>query len=349
MVTAVGINAAQTFASVRARISRAEERDDIYRCLPEEPSLEDRDPVVVAPVGYLCGDDAREGPPAEWFAELAGRALRELSETSGPYADLATDSSLYVALPTPRRGWAAKDAMRFMTSLNSRMPGRPYERARVAWGGRAVGIALIAEACAAISARRTSAAVVVGVDSYLRTRWLAELDEAYLLKSARNFDGFLPGEAAGCLLLESVERASKRRERPLADIRATAHGVCPDPREDNTGEVLAKVIGACLPAGPAAPVLVTSDLNGCTPRAREWGFALGRLGARMPDPSMEFPVTSLGDIGAATGIVLPAITARYLASKHRQHRHALVWAASEGDDGARSALMLARPDAVATT
>jgi 3-oxoacyl-(acyl-carrier-protein) synthase len=220
---------------------------------------------------------------------------------------------------------------------------------RVALGGRATALALFAEAAVAVSAQRIDSAVILGVDSYLRTSWLAELDQAYMLKSERNFDGFVPAEAAACVLLEPAARAAQRQSRVWATVKAVAHEPYAGADSDNTGEVLARVASACLPPAASSPLVVT-DLNGTTSKAREWGFALSRLGDRLANPQVEYPVVSLGDVGAASGVVLALFAAMSLADEHTNLEHVLVCAASDaesagGGDSLRASLLLGKPAA----
>ena len=345
MVSAVGVSAPQSFASVRARIIRARQDEDIYRCSPPDPDFEQREPAVMALIPYLGHDSVRERDPTAWFALLAVPALRELADDSTLGDKLADEAGLFVALPPPRPQWTVKGVRRFLSRLVCDSAVGPFRRTRVALGGRATALALFAESCAAIANGRMHSAVVLGVDSYLRTPWLAELDRAYKIKSERNFDGFIPAEAAACVLLEPSTRASQRQSRVWAKVQAIAHEKYAGTEADNNGEALARVTGACLPENGTSPLIV-ADLNGSTAKAREWGFAVSRLGDRVADVVTEYPAISLGDVGAASGLALALVAARYLATKYPDHQHALVWAASEaedaGGDGLRASVLLSK-------
>lgn len=51
-VTAVGATAAQTFASVRAGLSRMRECPEVYHCVPED-ALSDPCPLTASPISRL--------------------------------------------------------------------------------------------------------------------------------------------------------------------------------------------------------------------------------------------------------------------------------------------------------
>jgi hypothetical protein len=86
--------------------------------------------------------------------------------------------------------------------------------------------------------------------------------------------------------------------------------------------------------------LVFCDLDGESTRAKEWSYAVSRLGQRFQNHRLEHPASILGDLGAATGAVLAALAVQYLGARRMDRTHAIVWAGS--DDGERRAMLLQR-------
>ncbi len=211
----------------------------------------------------------------------------------------------------------------------------------LAFGDRASALAIAEQAAALIRERRIGLAAVGGVDSYLFHERLAALDRDWRILSERNPDGFQPGEAAAFFLVEPRGEADRRGVAPSAALRGFASGrfeaACGLP---NTGAELAAILDQLLPTSGAGP-LVVCDLNGESARAREWGYAVSRLGRRLAGGfALEHPASALGDVGAATGATLVALAVLYLGARHAERSDAIVWAAS--DDGERRALLLGR-------
>jgi 3-oxoacyl-[acyl-carrier-protein] synthase I len=175
------------------------------------------------------------------------------------------------------------------------------------------------------------AVVVAGVDSYLPAARLALLDSAHRLKSARNVDGFVPGEAATALLLESPQRPRAHAPPPLGVVAALGLGDEPETSRSeraSTGVGLCRALRAVVPA--ACP-WVLCDLNGESYRAFEWGLARARMGEPFGALRRLVPTAaSLGDIGAATGGALVASALAAFRRGYAPAEQAVLWAASDG-------------------
>lgn len=338
LVSPVGADAAQTFTSVRAGLRRMQERPDVYACLAAKPDFDPPSPLVASAVEHLDARARREGGIAEWLGTLAGRAFADL-DRRGRLAEV-DPSRLAVLLVLPSRpgiGPEARDEILYHFHNHAERDLLP--NVQLAFGGNATALALLEQASALLRDRRVAAVAVGAVDSWLFRPWLEAADADWRLLSERNVDGFQPGEAAAFVLVEAPAEAARRGLAPLARVAAFASARL-DGKSGlpNTGAELAAALERVLPQSP--PLLVC-DLNGESWRAKEWAFALSRLGTRLGAGfALEHPASSLGDVGAATGISLAALAVQYLATKHSDRAAAVVWAAS--DDGERRAVALER-------
>jgi 3-oxoacyl-[acyl-carrier-protein] synthase-1 len=337
MVSPVGDCAAQTFTSVRAGITRMRERPDIYSCLPEDPTFDDREPLVASAMRYLEEAGHRRTDPAEWLGLMAGLAFRDLWRQAGLTRADEPRAGLFLSLPPARLGWdaSAKDPFAYHFRNFAQRDSFPLEQ--LLFHGPGGPLLLCEQATALLRSRQLEYAIIGGVDSYLFPGWLEPLDQDYRVKSRRNIDGFIPGEAAAFFLLERSERARTRKAAPLAYLAGAASARFEAGKGlPNTGVELAGMIGQL---GDREWPLIVCDLNGEPGRVKEWGWALSRLSGTLDGAvALEHPAIALGDIGAASGAALVALAVQYLRGKHRDRKRALVW--TSGDDGDRRALLL---------
>ncbi len=333
-------NAVQSFAAVRAGIGRFIARPDLYACLSQDGQADTEDPIVAS--GFPDEESgAREGDrPAEWLACIAGQALRDAKKSARLHAGERGRLGLFLAMPSGRSGFSEEQSAAITRHLCDHEERGSVGRERIVLGGHAASLALCDEACAALRKGEIDVAIVGGADSYLFREWLAPLDRERRLKCGRVPDGFRPGEAAGLFVIEQGERAAKRGVRPLATVRATAARQASGAtgRQPAPGAALAGIVEE-LAAAATAPPIVVADLNGERWRMKEWGYALARLGSRLPAPlALEHPALQLGDVGAASAGLLVSLAVQFLAKKYPDRGSAIVWAASE--DGDRRGLLL---------
>jgi 3-oxoacyl-[acyl-carrier-protein] synthase I len=342
MVSPVGVNATQTFTSVRAEICRKRERPDLHICLAEEAEFETGEPLVASAITHLDTRYRDENRPTEWLAYMAAEAFFELrQEAHLPRGDEGA-AGLFLSLPAPHGAWGTDMLDRFGYHFHNWAEEDPFPHEQYERIGHSGALKLCEDACRLLDAGTIRYAVVGGVDSYLFPPRLSALDREYRIWSERNHDGFCPGEAAAFFLVEAASQARARGLRPWLALKQAAGATCNlAPNQPNTGAVLADVLGKVIPPAPPSPLLVC-DLNGETDRMKEWGFALSRLGPKLKTPfALEHPARCLGDIGAASGAALVVLAARYLQTKHQELGSALVWAASDGGD--RRAVLFDRP------
>lgn len=339
MVTPVGVGPLQTFTSVLTQLGRNVIAEDLYLCGADDPDFEDPDPVTVARIEYLAVRRAHIRDPAEWLGLLAALAFENLLESVPLEQAELSRLGMFLSLPPPRQGWGPAAHRDFSIHFHNHAQQDVFGLERFDDSGPAGGVTLLDAAARALREGQVALALVGGVESYLQVPWLAELDRLGRLKSNRNLDGFIPGEAAAFLLVEPGGQIARRGCKPLAELRAVATGTC-DPAElqNNTGQTLAKVLGSVLRAGEEPPLVLT-DLNGEPERMKEWGYVLSRLGGRLGSPCCyEHPADVLGDVGVASGALLCGLASLYTRLKYPGQSSVLAWAAS--DSGERAAVLL---------
>ena len=184
--------------------------------------------------------------------------------------------------------------------------------------------------------------IVAGVDSYLDFERLALLDENWELKSDRNADGFIPGEAAVALLFQTASQAARRNIRPRLTIERVAFGEEPNVFASDYASTGVGLTEAIRGVAPSRCPWVLCDLNGQSPRAFEWGTASVRLGAPLANvKKLEHPAECMGDIGAASGALLLACAAAAFERGYAPADQALMWTASSTP--LRAAALVSRP------
>jgi 3-oxoacyl-[acyl-carrier-protein] synthase-1 len=332
-VTAVGSGAAQTAAAVRAGIARFREHPYHY-AQADPPYAGEPERLACAPVAFL---DALDREP-DRLLRLALAPLAELVEQARLGRDDLAGAGLFLAARPPLAGlpeWGLDDGL--LPELVRRAALRPFAAARLVRGatGFFQALALAAEAIAGGACR---GALVGGVDSWLDEASVLHFDAAGRLKSARNRDGFIGGEAAALVWLETPERARQRGVPSLGTVVATprAHEARPLAGDrQSSGEALTAVLRAALAVVGAAPFWVIADLNGESYRAFEWGVTQARLGRAVAGlRGLWHPADCLGDVRAAAPPVHLVLACEAFRKRYAPAPHALLFAGE--DDGERA-------------
>jgi 3-oxoacyl-[acyl-carrier-protein] synthase-1 len=328
MISSVGLHAVQSCASIRAGISGIREWEG-YFC-SGEPGSGALDPLVCARVMKTYRGVRRvTGFMASVVQELMHKA--RLTRRS------LHDADILFSLPEHDR---EENSQNIITEFFARSGIEKFRERKIFTSGQAGGLLAIQEAMDSLAKGAATCCVVIGADSYLAPETLVRLDEEKRLKSAGNQDGFIPGEAAAALLLESYSSAKKREVEVLARIETVGSG-----KEKNiigsdnpsTGEVLSGAIRNMIKAGDEGEKFqwVVCDLNGESYRAREWGYVRVRLRSLFEDTlALWHPADCIGDVGAASGVVLATVTARAFQRGYAPAERALLWASSDGGDRA---------------
>jgi 3-oxoacyl-[acyl-carrier-protein] synthase-1 len=341
LLTAVGNDAVQSAAAVRAGISRLEGW--------EAGGTSHGEPAIVAarlPVNY------GNIPWLEKFEDLLLQPMHEALWDAGLYefAELRARSrgllGLYLATPYADRAGVTAGAYReFMaqakdiSNVNARV-----DHVEVVAHDHAAGIRALQLAVQQLSAETVDVAIVAGVDSLLHVPHLRELAAGGFLKLPGVPHGLMPGEAAAVLVLERRRDARARKAVALAHIGALALQQEAVPLgEDHPirGEGASQAVASALAAdGRAAQIRrVITDMSGERWRAIEWAIVETRcLGALSPGWQHWHPADCFGDVAAASGIAHAVLTVRAFARRYAGGGGVLLFAASHRGQRAAATL-----------
>jgi 3-oxoacyl-[acyl-carrier-protein] synthase-1 len=338
MMTAVGLTAMETAASVRAGIMRFEE-SSVYDQRVQPFTL-----AEVPEQGMPVLDEALAG------AGLTSREARMLRLATLPIREctelLPADArplALILALPETETTLPL-DPARFLEALAHQVPGVFDPASSVATlRGRAGGIAAVGYGCDHIRAGNADFVLVGGADTYRDLYVLGTMHKEQRVKTAQDLDGFIPGEGAAFLLLATRSAAAAAGMPALGTIAAwafaaeTGHLYSDQPyRGDGLASAIQKLTAA---AGASLPVReVYSSMNGESHWAKEWGVSLLRNTSAFDEAyGMHHPADCFGDTGAAAGPIMAGLAALGLAGGYRR---ASVLAYGSSDRGERAALIV---------
>ncbi len=332
----------QTCASIRAGLTRFADHP-YHELRTADAGWDEADPLRCSAVP---GWEETLDEPGRVTA-LALEALRDLAGRIPLRRPELAAGGLLLALPGDRDLPGGRDPRAGVIPqllARSGLDGLAFAEARD--GGHAAVFLALQEAAAKVRAGELEFCIVGGVDSHLLDARIDALDAAWRLRSTRNPDGFLPGEAAVLLLLGSPRHTRAAGLAPLCLVGDTGVGREPDTiagERAPSGAGLAAAISAALAAAPA-PGWVLCDLNGESYRAFEWGLLQARLADQLAGVRrLTHPADALGDVGTATGALLVACAAHGFARGPAPAVPALLWAGS--DDGTRAAVAVTPPPA----
>ena len=342
MMTAVGLSAAETAASVRAALMRFtaidwfDDRFEEYTIaeVPDDGTPDLADALLEEPM--LTAREER----------LLRLASAPLAEATSAFGDQSQPPALFLALPEPATT-IESDPDLFLDRLSVQTEaGFDRSASRVVGQGRAGGLMAIGEAVREVTGGARTCAVAGAVDSFRDLYLLGTLDQQGRVKSTRNLDGFVPGEGAGFVAIATRSAAESAGLPILAVVSTVATGLEPGHRgaeEPYRGDGLAETFAGLLDADPPDEAIreVYSSMNGESYWAKEWGVAfLRHSDAFDPEPGMWHPADCFGDTGAAHGPLMVAIASLGIAEGYRRSP-ALVYASSDGAE--RAALWIAAP------
>lgn len=344
MSTPVGLDAAQTASAVRAGLAGFTVYDaysPLAREFDDEPGE-----LLVATHGLADAD----GWPR--LLDLMQETLASVTVRSGLTRAQIAQGGLYFALPfgdEPIKAFNLHEA--FLPEVRSRLALREIaEMLGTQSGSSGVG-ALLGRAVDRIEAGELELCVVVAVDSYLLDERLELYDRAWRLKTDRNPAGFIPGEAAAVLVVESSRHAAARGAAPRLRIDAVGRQQELQPAggaEPSTGAGLCAAIReACAAARVERPIeWVLSDLDGERYKASEWGIVAPRLNGLLHPEHVHWQIAeSIGNVGAAFAGIQIGCVAEAFARGYAPADTALLVAGNDG--GQRTAIVVGRPVKVA--
>lgn len=338
--TPVGRNAWSSAAAVRAGISG----------FTQHPFMIDTagEPMRAAIAPWLdIGITGVERFKALLFPAI-DQALAPITVTQSPLPRVA----LSLGLPSPRPGQPDK----LQSALIDALAGK-YRDTFAAFAafpnGHAAGLLALEAATKKLLQGEFDACVVAGVDSYLEPEtleWLEECDQLHSAGPLNNAWGFIPGEAAGAVLVMRHEFVERLRIVPLARVLGLGSAFEPKRIKTETvciGEGLTQAFRTALQALPEGAKVtdVYCDMNGEPYRGDEYGFTCLRTKEHFESASdFTAPADCWGDVSAASGPLYIGLAAIAGAKNYANGNLAFAWASSEGGERAATVLELRRPN-----
>ncbi len=305
-ITPIGLDARQTAASVRAGIVRFALSDDYQDANGKPVTLAKiqgvRDDVAnvierIRDVAEVCLDDmldayfetTKQNPNKAHF--ILGAASQELP---GPeYGDENMIILKHVI------------AERFSD----------FQKTILTTGNASLHYA-ISEAAKVIQNKPDTLCIIGCVDSLHRESILDYFEEQGRLKSPGygRHSGLIASEAVSFMVVEDLERARQAGRPILARISTLGLSEEPKPRSSEQSGISKGLTDACQAAmNPLADrelQTIIGDLNGEDARATEWGVVCMRIFPKdKKQPHLKTPAEYYGDIGAASGAVMTAVSA----------------------------------------
>lgn len=292
----------------------------------------------------------------EKLLQMATLAIRECLHDA-PRVPVRQVPLLVCLAEEDRPGRLAGLDASFLADLQARLGFTWHPASAAIAGGRVGGVQALARA-RELLAGGCPLCLVAGVDSLLVGATLTAYDARRRLLTADNSDGFIPGEAAGALLvgpdedLEALAPAGSAAGTPAALaapgrllVAGIGFGREPAPIESGEplrAEGLTQAIRAALADGGLGYERLDyrlGDMGGAQYQFKEAALAMSRtLRVRKPTFDLWHPADSVGEVGAAAvpvGLALAEAAARKgFAPGSGTLYHC------GNDDGARAALTL---------
>jgi len=334
--TAVGNDAVQTAAAVRAGINRFAR----WEALPDEFDGEAGVNAAFLP------EDLGDAPWVAKAEDLAPMPIHEALWQAELYDFVAARQArpqlklaAYVATPYPDRPGVSPDAYRLF-AIEARehciAPARA-DQVHLISGEHAAGLIALARAVADLRSGAADIAVVGAVDSLLHGEFLRALAAAGRLKLPDRPTGLIPGEAAAVLVLERARDAQARGARPLGRLGAVAvdqEKIPLGPEHPIRAEAASRAVQSALQEGESGGAAdihrIIVDLTGERWRSLEWSLVETRCLGGMPRGwQLWHPADCLGDVGAAGGLVHVVLALRAFARGYGGPGGVLISAAAE--------------------
>ena len=329
MVTAVGGNAEQTAAAVRAGINQYQE-SSIYNRRFEPMSLALVPEDILPPLhGKLEGQTGLTSRHLRML-RLADPALKEA--TQGLKSLDGVPIVLAGPEPIPDHPSPMGEKFPELLSIQAEV-SFDVARSEIFPTGRAGGLQALEAGIKFLEKSGQEYVVVGGVDTYLDLYLLATLDMEDRVLASGVMDGFAPGEGAAFVLMTSSRSGGSDGLTPLAFVYPPGFGQEAGHRyseQTYSGDGLAEAISTAVKHANGQPVrTVFASLNGENLGAKEWGVAYLRNKSSFEDlHRFEHPADCFGDTGAAVGLLSIGIAVTGMRKGYLPSP-SLIWCASE--------------------
>jgi 3-oxoacyl-[acyl-carrier-protein] synthase-1 len=266
------------------------------------------------------------------LAKMAARAVGECFEAAAQDEKPELIPVLLCIAEPQRPGRFESLAHVLLHEIERELGLRLHPHSRVIEQGRVGGAVALLQARQILLEGRCTRVVVAGVDSFLMGATLTAYDREDRLLRRDNSNGFIPGEAAGAVLLAVWQEGGS------APLLVRGLGFAREPSSIGSGKPLRAdgLVGAVNGALSEAGIglkdcdVRISDMNGEQYRFKEAALLLGRLlRDRKPLFPLWHPGDCVGEIGAAT---VPAMLAILLDGARKDYLPGPIFLGHLGND-----------------
>ena len=198
--------------------------------------------------------------------------------------------------------------------------------------GHGAGAAALNRAASSVGVH-CDRALIVAVDSLLDPIVIEQLASQHRLKHGDNSAGLIPGEAAAALLVEPTQAVEPDRVLAVLSGISLQQPLQEATEVPNRIGTLAECFLTALDQAGLSELDgdVYIDVNGEPWRAHQWGMALLQIQGRFKG-SVEFPAISVGDVGAAGGVLAICLACRAFERSYAGGAAAAVLTSGEAGD-----------------
>jgi 3-oxoacyl-[acyl-carrier-protein] synthase I len=290
---------------------------------------------------WLVGSEVELEPPQRGIAKLAKMSAQALGECLAATDHEPEQIPVLIGIAEPNRPGRFKGLSHLLLHEIERELGFPlHPHSRVVEQGRVAGVVALLQARRMLSQGQYPRIIVAGVDTYLSDQTLAAYEREDRLLTRTNSNGFIPGEAAGAVLLAA------RNEGMATPLLLRGLGFAREPAPLGSGGVLRAdglvqaIRGALDEAGIGMQDcdIRIADANGEQYRFKEAALAITRLLRERKVPfSLWHLADCVGEVGAAT---LPVMVATLFTGSKKNYLPGPIFLGHVcGDDDRRAAFV----------
>jgi len=330
MITPVGWNVPMTAAAVKAGISA-------YAASGYANQQGQAITMAGVPTSVFFESDAQidEGV---WYSELHDHIIKmaiiAIKEACAKQP-IMRPVPLILGMPEILPDVEHISATSLITNLvNNCQPWLRTQHCSTIAGGRAAGMEALESAFRVMDDVPGPFMLIGGSDSFRNYTRLRPLGAAGRLSVIGSADSFVPGEAAGFLLLTRQPKLALVRNGHMIALHEP--GVADEPGhlysdQPYRGDGLDQAFKKALANQSEQSIhIIYSSMNGENHWAKESGVAYLRNKASFRDPvRVEHPADCFGDLGSATGAVLIALAAEHLFDDNDGATSHLVYSSSD--------------------
>jgi 3-oxoacyl-[acyl-carrier-protein] synthase-1 len=280
--------------------------------------------------------------PFRGIEKLARMACVAIEQAlAGAASEYAPTVPLLLCVAESSRAGRLEDLdQQLFARIESLLNVRFNSRSEVIPQGRiAFGVAL-RRASEMISSQEASDVLICGADSLIHWPTLEQYEDSGRLLSAENSNGFIPGEASGCVIV--ARRSAQKPNLTIAGIGLSQEAASIHTEEPLRGDGLTRAVKSAL-EDARCPLdsldFRITDLSGEHYYFKEAALALARcLHVRKEEFDLWHPAECIGETGSAIGPIMIGVAEAAARKGYAPGPGILCHAGN--DDGERAAIVM---------